>query len=337
MMRFALHEKRRLPHEIGSDDIADALSVLRGWPGYEPTPLHAVPTLGNVWLKEESRRFGVGNFKASGAAYALARLQREQRAGSRIVTASAGNYGLSLAWAARQLGLPCTVFVGDTVDARARDAIAAHGATLVPVAGTYDDAVRAAAAAAREEGWTLVSDTAFGGYEDVPRYVMAGYMLLLAELDAQLPQGPTHVIVQAGVGGLAGAVCAWYAQQDRPPPRIIVVEPLEADCLLQSSLHHQRTIIVGTFATRLVPLACGEPSTLAWRILAAHADAFVAISDRAAQEGVEAIRAGCSASIGPCAGAAAGALRALLRDQEKSAAIGLDRDARVLLIGTDGA
>lgn len=339
MIRFSLHRKTEpgCELELTWAEMQDAAATLRAWPGYTRTPVHRIASLGNVWLKEESRRFGLGNFKPPGAAYALQRLVRESRAGTMVVTASAGNYGRSLAWAARQIGISCTIYFGDGVGERARQAIARQGATLMQVAGSYDDAVRTAAAAARDNGWTLVSDTAFDGYEEIPRFVMAGYTLLLAELDEQLPHRPTHVFVPGGVGGLAGAVAAYYARQDGTRPRIIVVEPLAAACLLQSSVEGRRTVTGGDFDTRLVPLACGEPSTVAWRILAGHADAFVAIPDSAALEGAEAIRTGSNASVGLCAGSTAGALLALLRDNEKRAAIGLDCDASVLLIGTDGA
>ncbi len=339
---FHLHQKPAAPApiELTRDEMQDAAAVLRAWPGYAPTPVHRLRTLGpaTVWLKEESQRFGVGNFKPLGAAYALARLVREGRAGTMVVTASAGNYGRSLAWAARQLGLPCTIYFGDGVGEAARAAILREGATLLQVAGTYDDAVRTAAAAARGNGWTLVSDTAFDGYEEIPRFVMAGYTLLLAELEAQMPNRPTHIFVPGGVGGLAAAVAAYYARSDGARPRIIVVEPRAGDCLLQSSVQGKRTVTFGDFDTRLVPLACGEPSTIAWRVLADHADAFVAIDDVTAVEGAEKMRAEEPAlSVGLCAGATAGALLSVLKSPGDAASLGLDRDASVLLIGTDGA
>ncbi|GIL39078.1 pyridoxal-phosphate dependent enzyme [Roseiterribacter gracilis] len=337
---FHLHQRSAVPSpfELTRHEMQDAVATLRGWAGYAATPLHRLhsfPAASAVWLKEESQRFGVGNFKPPGAAYALTRLLRERRAGTMVVTASAGNYGRSLAWAARQLDLPCTIYVGDGVSAASREAIQREGASILQVVGTYDDAVRTAAAAARGNGWTLVSDTAFDGYEEIPRFVMAGYALLLDEVETQLR--PTHVFVPGGVGGLAAAVAAYYAQAGGARPRIIVVEPRASDCLLQSSIRGARAVTFGAFDTQLVPLACGEPSTLAWRILADHADAFIAITDEEAIEGAERMRAEDShPSVGLCAGATAGALLSVLKRKEHAAALDLTGASNVLLIGTDG-
>ncbi|MGH7154147.1 MAG: diaminopropionate ammonia-lyase, partial [Acetobacteraceae bacterium] len=246
-----------------------ALKAIAGCPLYSPTPLRrldkvaASARVGDVWYKDESGRFGLGSFKALGGAYAVARLLqrklatllqrdvavaelvrgglREQTQQITVTCATDGNHGRSVAAGAQIFGCRCVIFLHRDVSPGREDAIRKYGAEIVRIAGNYDDSVRAASRSAEQNGWDVVSDTSWPGYDAVPRDVMQGYTVMIAEtlrqLDTASARRPTHVFVQGGVGGLAAAVCAhlWEAMGDAAPITT-VVEPERADCLFQSAL-----------------------------------------------------------------------------------------------------
>jgi diaminopropionate ammonia-lyase len=231
---------------------------------HRPTPLVALPGLaaelgvGTLHAKDEGQRLGLGSFKALGGAYAIARLVLEaagQRHGRdfgeaeltspavRAVAASMtfacatdGNHGRSVAQGADLVGAHSVIFVHDGVSAARADAIARFGAEIVRVAGTYDDSVVEAARVAPERGWTVVSDTAWKGYERIPGLIMQGYTAIIREALAQLPGRPTHVFVQAGVGGIAAAIAAHLSLLlGAERPIFTVVEPASAACIFESA------------------------------------------------------------------------------------------------------
>ena len=319
-----------------------------GWPGYRPTPLRGFNALarcsglGMIFYKDEASRFGLGSFKALGGAYAVLRVLRKHGGAASAVTvtcATDGNHGRSVAWGARTFGCRCVIYVHAAVsDGRCR-AIEAYGAEVRRVMGTYDDAVRQAAADAAAQGWFVVSDTSYDGYVDVPRDVMQGYALMVEEALAQLPPGvlPTHVFVQGGVGGLAAAVCAYlWERLEGLRPRFVVVEPAAADCLYLSALAGHPVAAEGNLDTIMAGLACGEVSLLAWEILSAGADGFMTIDDAAAAGLMRRL-----ADDGVVAGesAVAGLAGCLLvaADSEARGRLGLDARSVVLVFGTEGA
>ncbi len=325
-----------------------AWAEITAWPGYAPTPLRTLADshgLAVIRLKDESARFGLGSFKALGGAYAVAQLVRAELArhpgsGPETITvtcATDGNHGRAVAWGAQRQGCRCVIFVHETVSQGRADAIAAYGAEVRRVPGTYDDAVRIASETAAAEGWHVVSDTSWPGYTQVPADVMQGYRVMVAEVLAQWEGAPpSHVFVQAGVGGLAAAVSVHLRLNLRPAPRLIVVEPDHAACLLASAELGERTAIGGELDTLMAGLACGEPSLLAWQELSRAAAAFMAIPDEAAVAAMrllaaEGIVAGESATAG---------LAALLRalgDPAACETLALGPDSRVLLFSTEGA
>lgn len=351
---------------------AEAKREISAWPSYQPTPLRQLAALaaslgiGNILYKDEAGRFGLGSFKALGGAYAVFRLLQNEirRRGKGTITsddltsgglanlvsnvtvtcATDGNHGRSVAWGARMFGCRCVIYVHSTVSESRARAIAAYGAEVRRVAGTYDDAVRQAAADAASHGWHVVSDTSYEGYVDVPRDVMQGYSIMVEEALGQMPGGvvPSHVFVQGGVGGLAAGVCAYLWERfgaDRPC--FVVVEPEKADCIYRSALAGRPTPAHGSLDTIMAGLACGEVSLLAWQVLERGADAFMTIHDEAAAEtmrilarsvgGERAIVAGESAVAG-----LAGLMLASGNDDVRSK-IGLGRDSVALVFGTEGA
>lgn len=319
-----------------------AMRAISAWPGYAPTPLVALPSLAasigvaSLHIKHEGHRFELQSFKALGGAYVveLWAAAAHDPAQVTFTCATDGNHGRSVAWGARRVGAKSVIFVHETVSEGRAAAIASFGADVRRVGRTYDDAVRAADEAARINGWLLVSDTSYPGYDQIPRDVMQGYSVLPAEIEAQ-GLAPTHVFVPGGVGGLAASVLAFAWERYGPDrPRLIVVEPERAACLLASARARRATTIGGDLKTIMAGLSCGEPSLLAWDILQPGADAFAAITDDAAAAAMRKL-ARLGMAIGESGAAGLAGLLAL--DQVKRSALGMDASSRVLIYGTEGA
>lgn len=354
---------------LSAKGFAQAVAQISEWPGYEPTPLLSLDDLardlgvGAILYKDESLRFGLKSFKALGGAYAVLAVLKEKIAAMTgetdlsfarltsgefrsildnvvVTCATAGNHGRSVAWGARLFGCRCVIFVSSAVSEGRAAAIAAHGAEIRRVDGNYDDSVHAAAAVARERGWTVISDTSYEGYTDIPTLVMQGYGVMLAEICAALPdhERPTHVFVQGGVGGLAAACCAYFWQHwAGTRPRFIVVEPMVADCLFRSAEAREPVAIRGDLETVMGCLACGEVSLTAWSVLRAGVDHFMTIPDDIVAPLMihmarrrPRIIAGESAVAG-LAAAGVAATRPSLR-----AEFGITAESRILCIGTEG-
>jgi diaminopropionate ammonia-lyase len=321
-----------------------AHEAISAWDGYTPTPLLSLDAIareggvGAVLYKHEGRRFALKSFKALGGAYAVQRLvaTRGSADGLTVTCATDGNHGRAVAWGAKRLGVKAVIYVHETVSQGRADAIAAFGAEVRRVPGNYDDAVRASAEAAAANGWTIVSDTSWPGYDLIPRDVMQGYAVLALEAEGQGAR-PTHVFVQGGVGGLAAGILSYYWEKHGPDrPVVVVVEPDKADCLLASATAGQWTTVAGDLDTIMAGLACGEPSQLAWSLLAPGADAFLSIPDeRAAETMRDLARLGIAAGESGVAGLAG--FRAVAGDARVRKGLGLDASSRILCIGTEGA
>ncbi len=238
------------------------------------------------------------------------------------------------------LGCRCVIYIHATVSEGRKEAIARYGAQVVRTSGNYDDAVQQADRDARANGWFVISDTSYPGYMDIPRDVMQGYQLMVHEAVSALPQWPTHVFVQAGVGGFAAAVCAYFWERDNAQrPVFVVVEPERADCLLQSARAGAVVAVKGDLDTLMAGLACGEVSLLAWDFLATGANAFCTIPDAAAVDGMRLLASpqGGDPVIVAGESAVAGLAAALLAAQDPAAraSLGLGPDSRVLLFGSE--
>ncbi|MEM7744194.1 MAG: diaminopropionate ammonia-lyase [Pseudomonadota bacterium] len=354
---------------ISRADFAEAWDQISAWPGYQPTDLVTLPGLAaragiaGLYYKDEGSRFGLGSFKALGGAYsALRLLQRELHARTgqeyplsqisagqcreacaaiTLVSATDGNHGRSLAWGAQRFGATCRIYIHAEVSAVRADAIAAFGAEIIRVDGDYDASVARARDDAEENGWFVVSDTSWPGYTIPPRDVMAGYGVMAREAAETLGDAPTHVIVQGGVGGYAAAVAAFFRQHwgDRTP-RVIVVEPDRAACLFASATAGELTNVAIEDETIMAGLSCGEPSPLAWEVLAEEAWDFLTVPDdfvgptmrllARPEAGDPPIEAGESAVGGVAA------LLAVSADPTLRERLGLGADARVLIFGTEG-
>jgi diaminopropionate ammonia-lyase len=355
---------------LGMEAAREVQRFLSCRPDHRQTPLRRLDGLAGelgveaIFLKDEGLRLGLGSFKALGGSYAVIRMVLEE-AGRRLGhpqdiadlnspqvreiagqmtfgCATDGNHGKSVAMGARMVGARAAIFVHAGVSAERVAAIAACGAEIIRVEGTYDDSVAKAARVCEQNGWIVVSDTSWPGYERIPSLVMQGYTAMLGEALEALPQRPTHVFVQAGVGGLAAAVAGHFAivfGADRP--KLIIVEPARAACIHESSRAGRLVKTPHGEPTIMAMLECYEPSLVAWRILSRKADAFMTVDeDDAAATMLRLARPAAPdpaivAGESGCAGLA-GLIRAA-SDPEGRKMLGLDENALVLAINTETA
>ncbi|MFC3106422.1 diaminopropionate ammonia-lyase [Undibacterium arcticum] len=367
-----------------SDDLRQVMSVAKAeesrrwlsyWPelSHEATPLWHLPRLAQdlklarVSIKDESKRALLGSFKALGAPIALIRLILRQWPDSAfaardlflgrhadrlrdftVISATDGNHGRALAAAAKSVGCRCVIVLHHNVSEEREASIAAFGAKVVRIAGNYDDSVQKAARLARENGWYVVSDTSYDGYEEIPRDVMQGYGTIAAELLAQegtAPDDPcpyTHVFLQGGVGGLAAGIVSYFSElYGERRPTFIVVEPQQADCLYQSAIQGRAAKATGSVDSVMAGLACGETSPLAWRFLQPAVDFFETVTDDDAVEAMRLLAAGSADDIpivsGESGAAGLAGLVHLTRSPELRQRTGLGPESRILLINTEGA
>ena len=349
----------------------------RQLPGYKPTPLVRLEKLARAWgytdifVKDEGPRFGLNAFKVLGGSYAVARLicqklgrplsevpyaqlvseEVRQKVGQiTLTTATDGNHGRGVAWAAERLGQKAVIYMPKGSAPARVAAIRSHGAEVEVTDLNYDDAVRLACRMAEENGWYVVQDTAWEGYTEPPLWIMQGYMTMCAEAVDQLRAEdayPTHIFVQAGVGALAGAVVGYLAQVFREPqPRFIIMEPNNAACIFASAAagDGKPHAVKGDLETIMAGLACGEPNILSWEILRDVPSGYISCADFLASDGMRILAnplpgdtpvvAGESGSLG------IGLMDALSNNapfEEFKAALGIGPDSTLLCFNTEGA
>jgi diaminopropionate ammonia-lyase len=359
MQRYFINPAARsvsaYPALFGDEEYASVNAFHQKRPHLRPTPLRPLRTLaaeigvGDVLVKDESARFGLNSFKVLGVSYAVDSLLSGGRLNKRSVLACAteGNHGRAVAHAARENELQAKIYVsGDTAAARI-EALKGEGAQVVIVKGNYDEAVKRCAEDAQHQGWTIVSDTSWPGYEEIPRLIMAGYTRLLSEAEQQWQREspPDVVLVQGGVGGLACAVVSWLNHRyGLRRPFVVVCEPATAACLLESARAGTPVSIDGPFNTIMAGLRCGVVSPLAWPSISGIADAFVAIDDEPCASAMRKLSAPAGDDPMIVAGAAGACglagLLAILQDESfhpLREASGLGKQSRVLVINTEGA
>lgn len=348
---------------------------LSSWPvlSRAATPLWSLQGLAaklgvaRIDLKDESSRAALGSFKTLGAPIALVRLiQRlwpaknyaapdlflgrhaQALASFTVISATDGNHGRALAAAAHDIGCRCVIVLHKNVSVERELSIASHGATIVRIEGNYDASVEEAARLAKDNGWYVVSDTSYEGYEDIPRDVMQGYGTIVAEILEQrgavggAPCPYTHVFLQGGVGGMAAGIASYLCERyGAERPSFIMVEPAQADCLFQSAVAGRAAKATGSVDSVMAGLACGETSPLAWRFLQPCVDHFMTIDDAEAVNAMGMLAKPAHGDVpivsGESGAAGLAGLVHLLQNPDLRAASGLGAQARVLLISTEGA
>lgn len=351
----------------------------QSFPQYEVTPLTELPLmadhlgLGTLFVKDESYRFGLNAFKVLGGSYSMAKYVaqklgkdvseltydvftseelRKEFGQATFFTATDGNHGRGVAWAAKRLGQKAVIFMPKgTTETRLKN-IEKEGATVTIEELNYDDCVRKAVAeATKVDNGVVVQDTAWDGYEEIPSWIMQGYGTMALEAGDQLNEKgvmPTHIFVQAGVGSLAGAVTGYFTNlyKDAPvKPKIIVVEAQAADCLYQGALagDGKPRIVGGDLQTIQAGLACGEPNTISWDILRNHVDVFVSAPDWVAELGMRMTAAPLkgdkpivSGESGAVPFGTVAAIMTMDAYKELRDELGLGKDSKVLCFSTEG-
>ncbi len=346
-MRIVKNSHRDGPKLIASapypsTDAQRVAQLLALCPAAKETPLvNAVglAPVSQLWVKDERSRMNLGSFKALGAAYVIARHAAEKSSspdattltGKTYVTASAGNHGMSVAAGARVFGADAVVFIAETVPESFADRLREQNAKVIRSGDDYAASMLAASQAAEKNGWVLLSDSSWEGYFDVPYVLMEGYLQMAAETAQQFPEPPTHILLQAGVGGLAGAVAAFARKVWGGGPQIIVVEPESAPAL-QASIEQGECVFADGPVSIMGRLDCKEPSLIALNGLARDADLFLTLTDDEVAGQLEAM-----AKAGLRTTASGGAGLAAVMDPQARDAIGIDAQARVLCILSETA
>ena len=269
---------------LSKNFIDEAYSKISKWPAYEPTPLISLNklskelNLNNVFYKDESKRFGLKSFKALGGAYAVEQVSKGRK-NITIATATAGNHGRSVAWGSRRLGLKCKIFISEFVSEYRANEMKKLGADVIRVKGNYEASLNECLDQSRENGWQIVQDVAWEDYELVPKLTMAGYSVMIKEISTQTDQYITHVFLQAGVGGMAAGSVAGIANYFKRIPKIIIVEPDSADCVLQSIENGSIKKIDIKKESIMGGMSCGEVSLVPWKILKNSVDLCMSIGD----------------------------------------------------------
>ncbi len=359
---------------MSTQNVAKAQAFHRSFPQYDQTPLVRLDGmadrlgLGGLYVKDESYRFGLNAFKVLGGSFAMGRYiaqelgrdvsqvdyqyltgdkLKEEFGQATFFTATDGNHGRGVAWAANKLGQKAVVHMPKGSAKSRFDNIAKEGAQVTIEEVNYDDCVRMAAAeAAQTEHGVVVQDTAWEGYEEIPAWIMQGYGTMAGEAAEQLGQRPTHVFVQAGVGSLAGAVVGYFTNRyPDNPPKFVVMEAQIADCLYQGAVagDGKPRIVGGDLQTIMAGLACGEPNTISWDILRNHVTAFLSCPDWVSAKGMRMLAAPVKGDPAVCSGESGavgmGVISTLMEDdayRELREALELGQDSRVLLFSTEG-
>ena len=271
-LNYSFNQKKILS-SLSKKDIDAAYSSISHWKNYAPTPLIELNKLSKelglnkIFYKDESKRFDLKSFKALGGAYAVEKITK----GSKniiVATATAGNHGRSVAWGARRLGLKCKIFISEFVSEARGQAMIDLGADVIKVKGNYEKSLVECIKQSTENNWQIVQDVAWKDYIVVPRYTMAGYTVMMKEIVDQIKNDQiTHIILQAGVGGMAGAMVAGIARYLENVPQTIVVEPDSAACVMESIKTGKIEKIDIKKESLMGGMSCGEVSLVPWKIL----------------------------------------------------------------------
>ena len=357
---------------LSKTDSDKAIKEITQWDKYETTKLINLNELAksygleSIYYKDESSRFGLGSFKALGGAYGVLMYLHQMisnelkteididdvRKGKYkeltksyvVATATDGNHGRAVAYGAKIFGCKCNIYIHSEVSLGRKEAMEDLGANVIRIDGNYDDSLKICIDEAKTNQWQIISDTSYDGYTEYPRYIMAGYTVLADEIIKELNNKPipTHIFLQAGVGGFAAAMCMlfWNSWGDKNI-KYIIVEPNLAPCLIDSMESGKITVFDITEETMMTGLSCGEPSLLAWDILKISGDLFMTINDDQIPALMRQLskKEGSDPNIeaGECSVSGLIALNAIRDNKDIANKLNLNNESRILLFGTEGA
>ena len=338
--------KNKILSSLSKKDIDDAYLSISSWEGYSPTPLIELNklskelNLNKIFYKDESKRFDLKSFKALGGAYAVEKVSNGNK-DIVVATATAGNHGRSVAWGARRLGLKCKIFISEFVSDARGQAMADLGADVVKVKGNYEKSLIECIKQSTDNNWQIVQDVAWKDYMIVPKYTMAGYTVMMREIVDQINESKiTHIILQAGVGGMAGAMVAGIARYLDNVPTTITVEPDSAACVLESIRTGKIEKIDIKRESLMGGMSCGEVSLVPWEILKNSVKYCISLPDDDIAKTMKLLGNGSLSEKKIIAGenSAPGVISLITscEDEKIKEKIGLNKDSNVMLIGCEG-
>jgi len=327
-------------------DIDEAYKIISRWDNYSPTPLISLNKLSEklklnkIFYKDESKRFHLKSFKALGGSYAVEKVTKGNKE-IVISTATAGNHGRSVAWGSKKLGLKCKIFISEHVSESRAEVMRNFGADVIRVKGNYENSLNECIKQSNQNNWQIVQDVAWQDYKLIPKLTMAGYSVMMKEISEQINnQQISHVILQAGVGGMAAAMVAGIARYLNHVPKIIIVEPESAACVLESIKTGKIEKISIEKESLMGGMSCGEVSLVPWQILKNSVSHCVTVSDDYISKTVKFL-ANCEFSDekiigGECSTPGIISLVGLCNDVKIRKNINLNEDSNVLLFGCEG-
>ena len=331
---------------LTEEDIDEAYKIISDWENYAPTPLLLLDKLSTelklkrIFYKDESKRFHLKSFKALGGSYAVEKITKGNKE-IVISTATAGNHGRSVAWGSKKLGLKCKIFISEYVSETRAEAMRDFGADVIRVKGNYEDSLNECIKQSNQNNWQIVQDVAWKNYMLVPKLTMAGYSVMMKEISEQINnQKVSHIILQAGVGGMAAAMVAGLAMYLNHVPQIIIVEPDSAACVLASINTGKIEKISIEKESIMGGMSCGEVSLVPWQILKKSVNYCVTVSDDYISKTIKYL-ANCELSYekiigGECSTPGIISLIGLCNDAKIRKKINLNEDSNVLLFGCEG-
>ncbi len=338
--------KKNILKSLSSNEIDNAYKSISKWEGYIPTPLILLNKLSkelnlkNIFYKDEHKRFDLKSFKALGGAYAVEKITKGNR-DIVVSTATAGNHGRSVAWGAKRLGLKCKIFISEFVSDARGEAMSKLGADVIKVKGNYEKSLIECIRQSTENNWQIVQDVAWKDYMVIPKFTMAGYTVMMKEIADQINNEKiSHIILQAGVGGMAGAMVAGVARYLKNLPEIIVVEPDSAACVMESIKTGKIEKIDIKRESLMGGMSCGEVSLVPWEILKNSIKHCISLPDDDIAKTMkllgnasfsdEKIIAGENSAPGVIS------LITICEDEKLKESLKLNKDSNILLIGCEG-
>ena len=339
-------DKNKILNLLSEKDIDDAYLSISNWKGYSSTPLIELNKLSKelglnkIFYKDESKRFDLKSFKALGGAYAVEKVSKGNK-DIVVATATAGNHGRSVAWGAKRLGLKCKIFISEFVSDARGQAMSDLGADVIKVKGNYEKSLMECIKQSTDNNWQIVQDVAWKDYMLVPKFTMAGYTVMMREIIDQIKDEPiTHIILQAGVGGMAGAMVAGIARYLKYIPSTIVVEPDSAACVLESIRSGKIEKIDIKRESLMGGMSCGEVSLVPWEILKNSVKYCISLPDDDIAKTMKLLGNASFSEQKIIAGenSAPGVISLITscEDEKIKEKLQLNKDSNILLIGCEG-
>ena len=337
--------RKRILKLIPSNLLLNSNKTISNWKNYKKTPLinleklNQILKLNKIFYKDESKRFHLKSFKALGGAYAVEKISKGKK-NIVISSATAGNHGRSVAWGAQRLGLKCKIFVSQHVSETRVKEIEKFGADVIRVSGNYENSLSECKKLSKKNNWVIVQDVSTKNYNYVPLLTMAGYSIMIKEISKQTTHYITHIFLQAGVGGMAAGVVAGVAKYFKRIPKIIIVEPDGADCVLQSIKNKELKKIIIKKESIMGGMSCNEMSLIPWHVLKKASDCCVTVSDSKVSKTVAMLKdkklSKTSIIGGECATPGIISLISICNNTKTKKLLDLNEKSNVLVIGCEG-